>query len=889
MNKIFLIFLVFFNVSVLFSQSYISGKINDNQKQPIAAVSIVLKKENDENIISYTFSDDNGMFQFKNLEIGKYTLTISGLSYKNEVVSQESVLNNIVASKIIFLEDETFELNEVVIESEKAIVVKKDTIVFDAKKFAQGNEQVVEDLLKKIPGLNVTADGTIKVGNQEVEKIMIDGDDFFEQGYKVLTKNMPASPIDKIEVLRRYSSNKLLKGIENSNKVALNLKLSDNAKRQWFGNMSLGYGLVSENRYELRSNLMNFGKINKFYFLTNLNNIGEDATGDINNLIIDFRQDDSSNIGDDQRANSLLDLNSFSPNLKRKRVLFNNAEMVSLNAIFTVSTKVKLKTLAFFNSDEIDLFNNNFYSFTVGNDSFQNTEKVKLRKKQITGFAKIGLTYDITKTQTLEFTGKYKQADEKDKNNLIFNQDLIDEKLSSNNQLFSQKIVYTNKFRDNTVLLLTGSYINEKTPQNYKVNKFYYKDLFLKNSSINNVAQSSENKMEFAGFEAHFMDKKKNGSLFEFKFGNQFRSDKLISKFQLLANEVLIDQPENYKNDVVYNVDDLFLNGKYRYKLKKISFFSKIDFHQVFNKLETFGNSKYQNPFFVNPTIGLEWEINKKNNIQTSYSYNTTNTTILDVYDQYIHTGFRSFSKGTAMFNQLDATKAMINYTFGGWTDKFFTNAILIYSKNIDFISTNTNISPNYFQSEKIIIKDREFVTFSSNIDRYITAISSNLKFSFSGTKSNYKNIVNNSDLRKVKNTNFDCGLELRSGFKGFFNYDIGTKYKYNEISTNTTNKFTDNVSFLDLSFIFSDKFNIQLQTERYFFGNLDKQNNTYYFADLDTRYTVKENKLTFSLSGQNLFNTEVFRSYSITDISMSKSEFRLQPRYVLLKMEYRF
>jgi hypothetical protein len=68
-----------------------------------------------------------------------------------------------------------------------------------------------------------------------------------------------------------------------------------------------------------------------------------------------------------------------------------------------------------------------------------------------------------------------------------------------------------------------------------------------------------------------------------------------------------------------------------------------------------------------------------------------------------------------------------------------FTNAI-IYSKT-SILLAQILIFPNYFQSEKIIIKDREFVTFSSNIDRYITAISSNLKFSFSGTKSNYKTL----------------------------------------------------------------------------------------------------------------------------------------------------
>ena len=152
-------------------------------------------------------------------------------------------------------------------QSRRPITIKKDTIVFDAKSFLQGNELVVEDLLKKIPGLNVLTDGTIKIGNQEVEKVMIDGDDFFEKGYKIVTKNMPVNPIDKVEVYQNYSNNKHLKGIENSEKVALNLTLKEDAKRIWFGNIFGGYGLVSENRYEFRANLMNFGKKSKHYFL----------------------------------------------------------------------------------------------------------------------------------------------------------------------------------------------------------------------------------------------------------------------------------------------------------------------------------------------------------------------------------------------------------------------------------------------------------------------------------------------------------------------------------------------------------------------------------------------------------------------------------------------
>ena len=81
----------------------------------------------------------------------------------------------------------------------------------------------------------------------------------------------------------------------------------------------------------------------------------------------------------------------------------------------------------------------------------------------------------------------------------------------------------------------------------------------------------------------------------------------------------------------------------------------------------------------------------------------------------------------------------------------------------------------------------------------------------------------------------------------------------------------------------------MQLQSERYFFGNLERKNNLYYFFDAEARYTIKKNKLTFFLTGNNLFNTETFRNYNISDIDISKIEYKIQPRYVLLKMEFRF
>ncbi|MDO9261110.1 MAG: carboxypeptidase-like regulatory domain-containing protein, partial [Flavobacteriaceae bacterium] len=238
----------------LVAQSTVSGTIKDESNQPISFANIILKPENSQSVVAFTYSDNGGNFLLITTKKGKFLLHFASLSYKTTTVAIEIIDENQQIIQNAVLNYQPVALKEVIVNAERPITIKNDTIVFNAKSFAIGNEQVVEDLLRRIPGLSVSNDGTIKAGNQEVEKVMIDGDDFFEKGYKLLTKNMPAHSIDKVELLQRYSNNKHLKGIENSDKVALNLKLKDDAKRQWFGNFFAAHDLVSEKRYEFKSN-----------------------------------------------------------------------------------------------------------------------------------------------------------------------------------------------------------------------------------------------------------------------------------------------------------------------------------------------------------------------------------------------------------------------------------------------------------------------------------------------------------------------------------------------------------------------------------------------------------------------------------------------------------
>jgi hypothetical protein len=875
----------FFFSTHINSQSTIGGLVLDANNKPIPFVNVVVTPIDTEKILQFTISDDNGMFNLEMEKEGNYIVSFSALGYKTHKNSVE-IRSGLQTRLTIVLEEKLLELNEVLIEAERPISVKKDTINFKTKFFINGTEQTVEDLLQKIPGLQIDNNGTIKVGNQEIEKLMVDGDDLFERGYKMLSKNMPAYPIEEVEILKNYSNNRLLKGVEESDKVALNLKLNEKSKRIWFGNVETGLG--NDHFYQLKGNLMNFGKRNKYYFLTNLNTIGYDATGDIENLIRPFRINEPASIGDDQTVQTLLNLSPNQLSFKKSRTNFNNAELVSLNAIFNPTEKLKIKTLGFFNGDETGFFRNSIDVIDVNETNFTNTEDYQLRNEKQIAFGKLDFAYNISKTKMLETATKYNNGDFDDTSNLLFNGTSTIENLQHQNSLFDQKITYTNKIKDKKVLLFTGRFIDEKTPQRYRLNQFFYQDLFPENDNANHIAQWSENRMQFVGINAHLLNRTESGHLLELQWGNEYRKDQLTSEFSILENETTLERPNRYQNQTSYLVNNLYFKSKYRLKINNFGLTGKLECHQLFNQLDNNGVSSDQRPFFINPSLGFDWKIKDKNKIVSSYTYNTTNADILDVYSDFVLTGFRSFSAGTGNFNQLEASNFVLNHQFGNWRDRFFANTFIVYSKNHDFFSTNTIIEQNYTQSEKIRIEDREFININSKLDYFFKFIASNLKLDVGYTQNEFKNIVNGSDLREITSINYNYGWELRSGFNGVFNFHLGTKWSTTQIQTTIENAFTDNISFMDASFVFNDKFNVQLQSERYHFGNL-QTDNTYYFFDFDARWTAIKNKLTFGLSGRNLFNTQRFRNFTVSDIGTATTQYRLLPRFVLLKMEYRF
>lgn len=239
---IFSLLIIFLAPRVAICQnSGIKGKLIDSSSNvtPANAVISVLRQK-DSVLVKFARSDKNGNFQLSQLDSGKYIVLISYPKYGDYVDKFDLKASQIYDFKTVYLTQKA-KLLEAIIIRQSAVRIKGDTTEFTADSFQVKPNATVEDLLKELPGIQVDKDGKITAQGQQVQKILVDGEEFFSDDPTVATRNLRADAISKVQVFDKKSDQAEFTGIDDGQTTkTLNLKLKDNAKHGYFGKLSAG-------------------------------------------------------------------------------------------------------------------------------------------------------------------------------------------------------------------------------------------------------------------------------------------------------------------------------------------------------------------------------------------------------------------------------------------------------------------------------------------------------------------------------------------------------------------------------------------------------------------------------------------------------------------------
>lgn len=280
MRHCFTLVLICFSFIQVFSQKTykVNGMITDTLDNSLISATVLLLEKSDSTMVKFTRTELDGSFVIKNIEPGNYLIKATYIGYLPKHIPLK-ITNSNRTLKTIEMSEIASELMEVVIKAAKApMIIRGDTIEYDASTFRVPEGSTVEDLLKRLPGIEVGSDGSIKSEGRDITKVTVDGKNFFGSDPKAATKNLPAEGISKVTVFdKKTEESKITGNNTNTDEKTMDLQLKDDFKSGGFGRIVGGIG--TKERAELKGNYNKFNDKIQFSLVGVGNNTGRNGLG----------------------------------------------------------------------------------------------------------------------------------------------------------------------------------------------------------------------------------------------------------------------------------------------------------------------------------------------------------------------------------------------------------------------------------------------------------------------------------------------------------------------------------------------------------------------------------------------------------------------------------
>ena len=879
-NKMRTAFILLFIGHFFHAQTF-SGIVLNTQKQPLQKAIVNIFLENTEELIDYTLTDSQGKFSIS-VPQGSYTIIIQSLGYHKKQIPLK--INDNQKTQIV-LEQDVQEIKEVVVTKINPIKIKTDTVEYNAQSFRDGTERSVQDLLKKLPGIVVEQDGKIKINNKEIEKVTVENDDFFEKGYTLLTKNMSQKPIDKVQVIENYSNNKLLKGVEKSDKVIINLTLEENTKTEWFGELQLANSIFPNDYYDNKLSLARFDKKYKLFLLGAVNSVGRDNTGNIHHLI---QPSSSTNeAGMINIPNNVYPYDSdFAPaiSIDNERFKLNKDKLVSNNIILRLAKNMKLKWMNLFNFERINNSRLTSTQYTLGDLNFQTSEQELKSFKKNTYFNKIEYDYEISKKNTLKYLMSYTIWDAHNSENSNLNDIPYLYNSDTKNHLLDAQLLHTYRLKKSSAFLTGLRYYNQNIKNQYTTNQFFFDDLFNFTNSPDNLQQFSNNRLNYFGVINQLIHRNQRDDVWNIALLYTHHEQEFSNHLNANSNGTDVIFPTEFNNDFKTNNNELILTTKYDFKYDNINFNTEINF----NYWNTKSNHLDKNLWYINPSFGLKFSPHTKGNFNTSIFMNRRKNDIYERLPNYFSDSPRSFRKG--LENELLAKNYGVNlgYNYGRFTDKFSFSVHAFWMNHQKYQTSSYSFHPQYTISDLLYLNNRKEIFLSTELNYYLRFLKSNLKLRYLNSTNRYQEALETLGWVDVKSISQSFGLELQSGWKKKVNYTLATTLRYNKVQSNTTSNILNHKAYLRVHYAISKSYFLELYNYYYSFAGMFNKNNAYNFLDLKLSFNASD-KIQFALSGNNLTNTKLYAEKLINSYSNYISTTQMFSRNIMLEFSYNF
>ena len=899
--KLKTLFIFFCFSTLIFGQIKFEGEVSDSLKIPLQSASVVAIDNETNGLESYGLTDEKGKFKINLKENKAYKIQVSsiGLITINEILktNQEDIVKNYTLRADIILD-------EVVVKM--PIVVRGDTLIYNADSFKNGSERKLEDIIDKLPGVEINDSGQIEVEGKVVNKLMVNGKDFFDGDTKIGTKNIPSNAVDKIQVLRNYAEVGQLSGVRNNqDNFAINIKLKQGKESFWFGNITGGFGdSPDENLYLIQPKLFYYNPKYSINIISDFNNIGDVALTrrDIRGFGGGFQRPSS-------RSGTSINLGDNSLNFltNQRNALKIENKLASANFSYSPSQSLDLSGFLIYNNSRI--LSNEVSSIRYTNEGLgipdEETEQSNTELSN-QGLVKLSASYKPNYNNQIDYDILARISDDSQaKNNTSSVLGLTTQLEEVTPYNINQNLSYYYTLNDKNIFAFEAqSVIKNENPFYSAVLENDPDALDPFDSTANALGLNTSLASYSLGQNRKILSNQLDAKLdhyyligpksnINFTLGTILSQQEFSSNiFQFLSNNIeFIPEPTFNNglavNDIDYRFKDLYLGIHYRFRSGKFTITPGFSIHSYGNQNTQFGINIKDNFFRLLPDFETRIQLKKGESLTFNYNMRNQFTDVTRLARGLVFNSYNSLQYGEPdLQNALSHNISLLYRSFNlfNYTNVF---ARASYTNNIDQIRGFTNFdnvirTSTYFNSN---FADENFNIFG-RIQRTFGKVRTSMNTSF-----NYSTNNQFIQQRQSINERFTQTYtpEIRTNFSVAPNIRI--RYRYSITNNNqglretkfiTRSPSVEFDAYIIEKFTFKTDYSYTVQDQT----GEDSQSFQIWNATLAFKKD-KETKWEYEIRASNLLNVSSQIRNNANSVSVFNSTTFIQPRFITIRAVY--
>jgi hypothetical protein len=894
-KSIFCFILTAMIASTAWSQTVkISGVVVDSLGTPLQMANVIAYQK-DKNLGAFGITNDAGMYQLLNLKKDStYVVKISFLGLKPIEDTIRNIQSDVVKNYVMF--EGADQLDAVNLVYEMPVTIKGDTIVYNSDSFTNGTERKLGEVLQKLPGVEVNEDGDVQVEGKTVEKIMVNGKDFFEGDTRLATKNIPANAISKVEVLRNYNNVSQLKGLGNDqDRIAINIRLKEGKESFWFGDgtAAVGYGGLDE-RYLIQPKAFYYSDNLSVNILTDLNNLGEPAF-----TSRDYFRFTGQRRGNTRQNNGSINVgtaSNFSP-IQSARATNVESKFAALNTIWNASPKLDIKAFAIFADTETAAasLNRNIF-IESGLEEIRTTDTDQSTQA---GIFKLGADFKPSATLSFDYDGQINITKEVSStatlSQSVRGNEEIDQVQDQNPYTFDQSLNAYYTLGEKNVFSFEGRFVNQEEDPFFNAVRDLvgiddpepFTSLGLTNADPYNLNQSRlvrTNKLDAKLDYWYVLDKKSN---INFTAGTTFSNQSYSSNiFQILDNgdRNELTDASVVNDDVQFDFRDLYAAVHYKFITGKWTFTPGATLHSFQTQDVQNGEENTLGIERLLPDLNVRYDFRSSESLNFDYQQNVSFNDIDSYAEGLVLRGFNSLQSGNNQLQGSIRDQVSFNYNNFNMFNYTFINAGVTYSKERDAINSNTLLNTINQQSTFInsIFANESlngYASYGREIWKIQPRISGNWGYS------SFNNIIN-SQYRESINLTQNYSLTARSNFQKGVNFNLSYRLGLSDFdNAGIENNSVTNTYGIDLDWQIGKRWFVRGEYDYNVFTATGGVENDFDFLNAVIRYKKPESKWEYSLIAKNILDRDARVNNNFGQIVTSTSSTFVLPRYVYFQV----